>query len=223
MGHRLRSTVTVVASVATLLVLVAAPAAHASRAGDTATARQGVLVKGDFPTGWNGTRSQAAPDATVIKQASKVKACADYVALRKLTVNLPKARSLEFDDGTTSKMSNVVNAFASARKVSDALALFSKATVPTCLEQVTQKAAGSQVKVAVRAADVSGLGSDAVGYTADITDNDGALVDQLLTFAVPVGRYISVYTVDVQSAEAPLATLDAAVGTSITRLQNATK
>jgi hypothetical protein len=197
------------------------PAAHASKADDVQTARQGLLIAGDFPAGWNGTRSQAAPDATVIKQASRIKTCADYVSLRKQTATLPKAHSREFADGTTSTMSNIVNAFASTRTAKNAIAFFSKASVPKCLEQLTQKAIGSQGKVAVRVADVSGLGSDTVGYTADVTDGGGTVVDQLLTFAVPVGRYISVYTVEVHSSDAPVDTLDAAVNSSITRLQQA--
>jgi len=225
MGHRLRRTATVfiaVASVAALGIVAGAPVASASKADDVKTARAGVLIASDFPTGWSGTRANSPSDAAVIKQASSIKDCKSYVALRKLTQNLPKAHSLDFSDGTTSTMSNVVNAFASTGKVSAAMKLFSSSTIASCLEQYTQKAVGNKGTVTLTPANITGLGADTVGYTADIADASGTVVDQLLTFAVPVGRYISAYTVEVQSADAPIATIDAAVNASITRLQDAT-
>jgi hypothetical protein len=224
MGHRLRRTTTVfvtVAAVAALGIVCAAPIAGASKADDVKTARTGVLIASDFPAGWSGTRANSPSDAAVIKRASSIKDCKNYVALRKLTQALPKAHSLDYSDGSTSTMSNVVNAFATTGKMNAAMKLFSSSTIASCLEQYTQKAVGSKGTVTLTPADISGLGADTVGYTADIADSSGTVVDQLLTFAVPVGRYISAYTVEVQSSDAPIATIDAAVNASITRLQDA--
>jgi hypothetical protein len=224
MGHRLRRTAAVfiaVASVAALGIVAGAPVAGASKADDVKTARAGVLIPSDFPTGWSGTRASSPSDAAVIKRASSIKDCKDYVALRKLTQALPKAHSLEYSDGATSTMSNVVNVFPTTSKVNARMKLFSSSSLAPCLEQYTQKAVGSNGTVTVSPANVTGLGDATVGYTVDIADASGTVVEELLTFAVPVGRYISAYTVDVKSAGAPIDTIDAAVNASVTRLQDA--
>ena len=221
MGHRLRTTLTVVASVAATLVFAVAPAASASKADDVQIARQGLLETSDFPTGWSGTRASVPSDATVIKALAKIPACKDYLAVRKLSASASKARSLEYGDGSTTTASNVVNAFATSAKASAALKVFAKSTVATCLEQYTQKGIGTQGIVKVSPADVTGLGANTVGYTADVADSSGTVQEQLLTFAVPVGRFISVYTVEVKSNDAPISTVEDAVNASITRLTDA--
>jgi len=221
MGHRLRTNLTVVASVAAILLFAAAPAASASKADDVSTARQGVLQTSDFPTGWTGTRLNSPSDATVIKTLAKIPACKDYVAVRKLSAAASKARSLEYGDGSTTTVSNVVNAFGTPAKASAALKIFAKSTVATCLEQYTQKSLGTQGVVKVSPADVTGLGANTVGYTADVADSSGTIQEELLTFAVPVGSFISVYTVEVKSNDAPISTVQDAINSSITRLTTA--
>ena len=221
MGQRLRTKFVIVASAMAVLVFVLAPAASASKADDLKTARQGLLQTSDFPTGWTGTRASSPSDATVIKALAKIPACKDYVAVRKLSASASKVRSLEFSDGSTTTASNAVSVFAATAKASAALKLFAKSTVATCLEQFTQKSIGTQGIVKVTPADVTGLGANTVGYTADVADSSGTIQEELVTFAVPVGRFISVYTVDLKSKDAPISTVQDAVNSSITRLQNA--
>ncbi len=99
--------------------------------------------------------------------------------------------------------------------------LWSSSKMPACLEKFTQQAVGTSATVTVDIADMSSLSPDAVGYTAKVTDSGGATQEILLSFAVPVGRYISVYTVDVSSADAVLDPVDAAVESSLARLDAA--
>jgi hypothetical protein len=178
-------------------------------------------VSGDFPAGWTGSRSPATSDADVIKAAKKIPSCTDFVKLRTMTAPLPEARSLAFDDGAGVTASNVVNVFSSTSKSNTAMKLWSNSKMPACLEKFTQQAVGTSATVTVDLADMSSLSADAVGYTAKVTDSDGVLQEVLLSFAVPVGRYISVYTVDVSSADAVLDPVDAAVESSLARLDAA--
>jgi hypothetical protein len=207
--------------IATLFLALAPAASAASKASDLKVARTGVLVTSDFPAGWSGSRNPSASDAAAIKAGKKIPSCSDFVKLRTLTAPLPQARSLAFDGGSGVTASNTVDAFSSTARAKASMTLWSSTKMPTCLEKYTQKAAGSDVTITVDTADLSSLSSDAVGYTAKVADANGTTREVLLSFAVPVGRYVSVYTVDVTGADAVLDPVDAAVQSSLTRLATA--
>jgi hypothetical protein len=205
----------------TALIVSATGAGAASKANDLKTARAGVLVASDLPSGWTGTRNPASSDAAAIKAAKKIPSCSDYVKLRTSTAPLPQARSLAFADGAGTTASNVVDAFAGTAKATTAMKLWSSTKMPACLEKFTQQAVGNAATVTVDTADVTALSPDAVGYSAKVSDSNGVVQEVLLSIAVPVGRFISVYTIDVQSADAVLDPVDAAVESSLTRLDTA--
>lgn len=222
MGHRLRTTTRTVtagiAAVAAALLLLAVPAA-ASKAGDVKTARQGVFQPSDFSSAWSGTRNTSASDESVIKSASKIPACKQYVAVRKSASVLPKARSLEFDDGAGTSASNTVYAFPSVAKATAAVTTYSASGVPTCLEQLT---AGSLegADITVTAVDIGTLGDQSTGYSGDITTADGSKA-QVLSAIVRVGRFVDVYSFQTESESPPTAEINAAVDASIQRLTDA--
>ena len=213
--------VAVVCLAATSLIVSATGAGAASKANDLKIARAGVLVTSDFPAGWTGSRNPASSDAAAIKAAKKIPSCSDFVKLRTATAPLPQARSLAFGDGAGTSASNVVHAFTATAKATSAMKLWSSTKMPACLEKFTQQAAGTDATVTVDTADVTTLSPDAVGYSAKVSDSNGVIQEVLLSIAVPVGRFISVYTVDVQSADAVLDPVDAAVESSLTRLDAA--
>lgn len=222
MGNR-RILALTVACMTAAVVLTLGPAAGATKAGDLTTARQGALVASDFPTGWSGTRAKPTPDAKVIKLAKTIPSCSDYVKMRTTTAKLPAARSLDFADGQGTKASNVVNVFSNTKQAGATMKLWSSAKMPACLEKFTQAAAGTGVTVVVEPVDVSSLSPDAIGYTAKIAGADNIVQEALLSFAVPVGKYVSVFTVDVSSANAVLDPVDTAVQASLGRLDDAVK
>lgn len=219
MGHRLRTAITTVAAIATLVVVTAAPAAHASRASDTRDARQGALQTNDFPSGWTGTRSTAVSDAQAIKVASKIPGCEAYVKLRKLTSVLPEARSLDYSDGVATTAGNVVTAFANATKAAAAIKIFGGSTMAPCLQKFTAKGAGGGIDVTVAQNDISDLGDRAVGYTSEVKAPDGSSA-KFLTVAVQTGRFVDVYTFMNTDDNPPNDILEAAMRSSLTRLED---
>ena len=224
MGQRRKLLGTALACLAATTVLLSGPAAGAaSSSAALKTAREGVLVTGDFPTGWSGTRPESTSDSQVIKAAKKIPSCSDYVKLRTTTAKLPEARSLDFSDGLGTSASNVVNVFSSTAKAKSAMKLWSSSKMPACLEKFTQQAVGTEATVTIDNADVASLGAGAVGYTAEITDATGVTVEVLLSIAVPVGSYVSVFTIDVQSETAALDAVETAVNSALTRLEDAVK
>ncbi|MFN8027735.1 MAG: hypothetical protein U0W40_15660 [Acidimicrobiia bacterium] len=224
MGHRLRSTITATAAV-TLAVLAAtigfAPAASASRASDVKDARAGVLVAGDFPAGWTGSRNASPSDAKAIAVASKIPSCTDYVKLRKSMVGLPQARSLEFDDGAGTQMDNNVRVFASSAKVNAAMKLFGSSQNPDCLGKITEAGLDTGWTATVEPTDLTGLPEGTVAYTADIADDSGTVVQQYRTIVVPADRFVAVYNIGVTTSTPPIDAIDAAANSSLTRLSDA--
>jgi hypothetical protein len=218
MGHRLRTIVTFVASVAALVLLAGAPAALASKADDVKTARQGVLVSSDFPSGWSGTRNTDVPDAQAIKIASRIPACKDYVKLRKLMIPLAEARSLSYDNGAGTTLDNNVRAFGSEAKAKAGMALFGSDKNPDCLAKFTETALDEGWTASVERTELTGLPSGTVAYTANIADGTGAVVQQYRTIVVPAGRYVAVYNIGVTTSDPPIDVIDAAAATSLTRL-----
>jgi len=219
MGHRLRTNLTVVASVAATLLFVAAPAASASKADDINTARQGDFQASDFPSTWSGTRNTSPNDAQIIKIAGKVPACKQYVVVRKAASGLPNARSLEYDDGAGTTASNTVYAFPSPAKATAAVKTYSGSTIPTCLDKLTSTSIkGAQVSVSP--VDVGTLGDQSIAYSGDITASDGSRA-QVLSAIVRVGRFVDVYSFQTQSGSPPSDQINAAVDASITRLTTA--
>lgn len=221
MGHRLRTTIGAVAAVATLVVVAGAPAAHASKADDVKTARKGVLIASDFPSGWSGTRNTTISDAQAIRVAGRIPSCKDYVKLRKLMSPLPEARSLEFDDGSGTTMDNNVKVFASAAKVSAAMKLFGSTANPDCLAKFTESALDAGWSVSVEPTELSGLPAGTVAYTANVADDTGTVVQQYRTIVVPDGRYVVVYNVGVTTSTPPIDAIDAAAESSLQRLDAA--
>jgi hypothetical protein len=231
MGIRLHHTVSFGLLASALLLALGAPAAAATRSGDVQIAKAATFVLADFPAGFAATTSTPSSSADNIKLAKGVPGCAPYVTLQKLTAVQPQATSTDFADDSRT-ISNEVDVFKTERAAADALALYAKPSMVSCLQQLFKKQLSqdpktkgkiNSVSVALDRQDIAGLGDDSVVYEGNMTiaGTDGSTTQiGIGNAAVRVGRAVDDVTYVTTSA--PLTdVLTPAIDASVARLRTA--
>jgi hypothetical protein len=211
--------------------LLAANAGAATPGNDTAVARMGVFVVGDFPQGFKGSDDVQKSHADNIRLAKGVAGCGPYVTLQRSVTTLPQARSQQFVDATRS-VGNEVDVFPGDRAASAALVLYGKSSIVGCLENLLEKqtrqdpklqSSLADVVVSLERQDIVGLGDDSVVYEGDVvlTAKDGSRKQVGVgSAAVRVGRAVDVATYTTESD--PLSEiLSPALDASVARLRAA--
>src|SRR5689334_699049 len=112
----------------TVCALLPATAAAAPQANETAIARAGLFVVGDFPQGFRVGDDVQKTHTDNIRLAKGVAGCGPYVALQRSVTALPQARSPRFVDETRS-VSNEVDLFPGERTASAALVQYGKSSI----------------------------------------------------------------------------------------------
>lgn len=225
----------VVALVGTVVSVGFASSATASRSSDQQLAKQGVLLQSDFPDGFTRKAPDNSSDAEVAKLAKGTSGCGTYIALQKLTDAQPNAKSQDFEDDSR-QVSNEVDVFKSVKSADAALAIYARASVPTCLERLFTKLLTQQfakdpstkgkiarVAVTLGRQDVGGLGDDSVVYegSAKVTAKNGTSHTLGIgNAAVRVDRAVSDYTYTTTSGDLT-EVLQPAIEASVSRLQDA--
>jgi hypothetical protein len=206
MGIRLHRTIPCGLLAGALLIALASPATAApvpvaSRGADVQVARAGSFVVADFPAGFAQSTATPSSSADNIKLARGVPGCTPYVALQKLTDAQPQATSPDFKDDSRT-VSNEVDVFKSDRAASDALALFAKPSMVSCLQQLFKKQIAQDpatkgkvesVSITLDRQDIAGLGDDSVVYEGNmvLTGTDGSSTKVGVgNAAVRVGRAV---------------------------------
>jgi hypothetical protein len=159
---------------------LAVPVGAATSSADQAIAQAGVLVAGDFPSGWVQKPHDSSGDAATAKAAAKISSCKQFAAFTKANKKNPRAVSPDFDLGQAS-VSNTVALFSSAQSATAALAAFRNSSVAPCLNSLfsvllkaqlaKDKTVGSQIKsIKSQVALASGVqgGDEAVAYEGPV-------------------------------------------------------
>jgi hypothetical protein len=216
---------------ALLLGVSAAPAAAARSGDDLQLAKAGTLVLGDLPTGFATKPDTGSSNADNIRLAKGISGCAPYIALQKLLLDLPSARSASFEDATR-KVENEVDVFKTDRAATAALALYAKPSLVGCLEKVFEKSIRQDpsesgtvddVAVTLERQDIAGLGDDSVVYegTVVITGTDGSSVRLGIgNAAVRVGRTVDAVSFSTSGGDL-VEILTPAIDASVRRLRTA--
>jgi hypothetical protein len=206
-------------------------AGAATRSGDAAIARAGLLEPADLPAGFEASREPQKTHSDNIKLAKGVAGCGPYISVQKSVSQLPQAKSPRFDDGAR-VVGNEVDVFASERAASAALALYAKSSIVGCLENLFEKQARQDpalrdvvddIAVSLERQDIAGIGDDSVVYEGSVvlTGDDGSSTRVGIgSAAVQVGRTVDVVT---YSTEGPDLTevLTPAIDASVARLRAA--
>jgi hypothetical protein len=229
MGIRLRHVFAAALASGALLVGLAVPAPAVTRGGDVQIAKAGTFVVADFPAGFAQRAATPSSSAENIRLAKGVPGCAPYIALQKLTGAQPQARSSDFADDSRT-ISNEVDVFKTDRAAGDALALFTKPSMVSCLQQLFKKQVGQDpktkgkiesVSITLDRRDIAGLGDDSVVYEGNmvITGTDGSTAQiGVGNAAVQVGRAVDDVTYLTTSAELT-EILTPAIDASVARLR----
>jgi hypothetical protein len=197
-------------------------AGAATRSGDAAIARAGLLEPADLPAGFEASREPQKTHSDNIKRAKGVAGCGPYISVQKSVSQLPQAKSPRFDDGAR-VVGNEVDVFASER---------AKSSIVGCLENLFEKQARQDpalrdvvddVAVSLERQDIAGIGDDSVVYEGSVvlTGDDGSSTRVGIgSAAVQVGRTVDVVT---YSTEGPDLTevLAPAIDASVARLRAA--
>jgi hypothetical protein len=199
--------------VVALAALTVSASAIATKKTDVKIAKAGVLVIGDFPSGFKASKPDTSSDAAVGKLAKTIPTCRDYAALKKLTDAQTKAKSQDFKDDSRD-VSNEVDVFASAGSAHAALALAGKDGVETCLNQLFEKlltkksvddpkSGISAVKVHITRQSVDAGGDESVVYEGSITltAKDGDHQIGVGFAAIRTGRVVDAMTYQTTGAE----------------------
>jgi hypothetical protein len=229
MGIRLRHLFIGALVSGTLLVGLAVPAPAVSKGGDVAIAKAGTFVVADFPAGFSRQPATPSSSAENIKLAKGVPGCAPYIALQKLTGAQPQATSPDFEDDSRT-VSNEVDVFKTERVAGDALRLFAKPSMVSCLQQLFKKQIAQDpktkgkiqsVSIALDRQDIAGLGDDSVVYEGkmEITGTDGSTTQiGVGNAAVQVGRAVNDVTY-LTTGAALTEILTPAIDASVARLR----
>jgi hypothetical protein len=216
---------------ALLLGVSAAPATAARSGDDLQVAKAGTLALGDLPTGFATKPDTGSSKADNIRLAKGISGCAPYIALQKLLIDLPSARSASFEDATR-KVGNEVDVFKNDRAATAALALYAKPSLVGCLEKVFEKAIRQDpgrsgkvddVVVTLERQDIAGLGDDSVVYegTVEVTGTDGSSARLGIgNAAVRVGRTVDAVSFSTSGADL-VEILTPAIDASVGRLRTA--
>jgi hypothetical protein len=220
-----------VAVVFVAVALVPTAAGAASQAGDAALARSGIFVASDLPEGFTAEASSDKSHAENLRLAKGVDGCRPYVALQKVLMALPQAKSPRFADDTRS-IGNEVDVFPKDRAATDALVLYAKPSVVGCLENLFEKQVRQDpalrdslddVVVTLDRQDIGGLGDDSVVYEGSIaltgTDGSSSRIG-VGSAVVRVGRTIDAVTYSTTGASVT-DVLTPAIDASVTRLRSA--
>jgi molybdopterin-binding protein len=231
MGIRLHHTLSFGLLASALLIALGVPAAAASKSGDVQIARAATFVLADFPAGFAATSSTPSSSAENIKLAKGVPGCAPYITLQKLTGAQPQATSTDFADDSRT-ISNEVDVFKTERAANDALALFAKPSMVSCLQQLFKKQLAQDpktkgkidsVSITLDRQDIAGLGDDSVVYEGNmtITGTDSSTTQVGIgNAAVRVGRAVD--DVTYLTTSAPLTdVVSPAIDASVARLRAA--
>jgi hypothetical protein len=235
MGTRLRTLVAGALVGGASVTAWAGPALGLTSSSDQQLAKAGVLVAADFPASFASSPADSSGDALAAKLAKGIPSCAAYVALHKLTDAQPQAKSRSFEDASR-QVSNEVDVFKSAAAARAALALYSKASVPKCLQalyarQLTQqlgkqkstKGKIASVKVTIAQQPITGVGDQSAVYEGNaVVTGKNASTTQIGigNAAVQVGPAVSDYTYTTTDADIGEVVQPAIAG-SLKRLQAA--
>ena len=229
MSRRLLVALLTVAS----LVALAAPGAAAATT-DKQIARAGVLVQSDFPADWTSRARAKTPDAALDAAAAKIASCKSFLAFSKANRKNPRVLSPNFEQQRSS-VTNAVSVYPSDAKAQATIHTFSDTRMPDCLQKlfnaIYQRQLQQDPKTRNQVTSVTTtigtlpdvrIGDEAVVYqgTVDVGLKDGSTQVIALGFAASrVGKAIAGYswTSDTDISD----TLQPAIVTSLTRLQNA--
>ena len=234
MQRRLSSSATlalVVSGLAVSALVVGAPAgAGAVSTGGSSSnsqiAKAGVLVSADLPAGYVQKKHDTSSDKATQKTASKIAECKKLAAFFQTVKKYKQAKSPDFDQADTT-ISNTVTPFPSASKARSAMGTYTAAGLPACFGKLLAKVVasqGAQVTADIKQVGGVDVGDQAVAYEGpvDIAAKDGSTARLGFgTLAVRVGRVVDVYTYSHAAETDVSTTLENAVQSSLTRLQQA--
>jgi hypothetical protein len=203
-------------------------AGASSQAADTAIARAGVFVVGDFP-GFASQPSSSITHADQVAMAKGIDGCSPYVTMQKRLQTVPLAASLQFtDDGGS--FGNEVAVFPTDRAASALLGLAAKSSMVGCLENYLEKqfrqqrqAGVDDVSATLERQAISGLGDDSVVYegSLDLTGADGKRSQVAMgSVLVRVGRATEAVVYFAEGSD-PTGVLAPAIDASVARLRAA--
>lgn len=160
-----RTSVLVVAALATLVAL-AAPATAGESKSDKAILKAGVITKADVPSDW--TSKKAGSDSSSFSgtpECREIKAAVD-----KAKKNTPRRRSRDFEPSGSSATSaqDTVYAFKNVSGATNFFANYSDSTANACFEALANELASGEPTAGTPAVapitDLQGVGDEAVGY-----------------------------------------------------------
>ena len=135
------------------------PRRAASRSSDQQTAKAGVLVRSDFPSGWSQAKRDDSSDASVAtgrREDPRVHAVREVLARPTSRTRAPK--SPEFTLGQSS-VDNTANVFPSVKAATAAMTTFGSSALPACLDKLFTSVFNAQFAADPKTAEqITGLG-----------------------------------------------------------------